>query len=233
MARSRELRLNVPSAEIPDLTIKRLPDRKVLFKREGDECHYTLQPGDESGLLDIHRTWEKVPPGSPARHQQLFQIPLTDLSKILNEFSADLPQQLLSVLEPIRLGWMHKRRLGIVVMANDSSTSDVTSFKLRNAPTTEEELRQWLDIPEYLDDVWNRPPIAALVFDCRRDPPVLYGLFFAVAIGNGEVLLRWVRLKTLLALQKHLERRLREVYERVVGKPFLIPERNESKATGL
>jgi hypothetical protein len=227
MARNKELRLNIPSADTPDLTIKRLRDGKVFFKKEGDECHYTLHPGNQSGILDIHKTWERRPLGDPARHQQLFQIALTDLARILNEFSSDLPQQLLSILEPIRLGWMHKRRLGIVVMPKDVSASGVTSFKLRNAPTTEEELRQWLDIPEYLDDVRHRPPVAALVYDCRPDPPVPYGLFFSVALGNGAVLLRWVKLKTLMALQRRLERRLRDVYERVIGEPFPIPERNE------
>jgi hypothetical protein len=220
MAKGKEVRLNIPSPDMPGLTIKRLPTGKIVFKREGDECHYTVNFSDDLGLLDLHRTWETRRLGDPARHEQLFRIALADLATILNEVSVDLPQRILGLLKPIRIGWMARRRLGIMVMKQDSSANDVDAIKLRNADTTDEELHRWLDIPEYLDDIRNTPHVGALIHDCRRDPPVPFGLLFTIPVADGVVLLRWVKLKAVRCFMREQEHRLRDAFERVVGKPL-------------
>lgn len=214
MSKKKALRLNDPALDIPGLTIRRLSDGKLVFKKEGDHCHYTLHPGHDSGVLDLHRTWETSPATDPASHETIFSIAWTDVAKILAEFSVGLPEELFSLLRPVRLGWMARQRLGIAVIPDDIRSGDITCIKIRRAEATEEELRRRLQIPEYLDDVRHTPNIAALLYDCKRDPPKLFGLFFTYAMG-GEIGLRWVKMSDLDHLGRRLEHRLLDLYEKV------------------
>ncbi len=53
-----ELRFNDPELKFAGVAVKFLPSGKVLVILEGTGVHYTLHPGHDSGVIDIHKTNE-------------------------------------------------------------------------------------------------------------------------------------------------------------------------------
>jgi len=66
-----ELRFNDPELKFAGAAVKFLPSGKVLVILEGMGVHYTLHPGHDSGVIDIHKTNEHLPERDPARYETL------------------------------------------------------------------------------------------------------------------------------------------------------------------
>lgn len=68
--------------------LKLLPSGKVLLIPQGSGIHYTLHPGHESGVIDVHKTTERVE-GDSGRYETLLAIPKQELVHGLSQIGAD------------------------------------------------------------------------------------------------------------------------------------------------
>src|ERR1035438_8108771 len=116
--------------EIEDLVMEVGKDKIVMLRKSAGD-HYTLQAGHQSGIIDLHRTWRDA--NGEEHHETLFAMRRDDLSTLLNAF-ASWPQDLLRLLRPLRVGWLHRHGISIVhglVPTTDGEVAAVTRKRHR------------------------------------------------------------------------------------------------------
>ena len=194
-----ELNFKDPTLEFKGLIVKFLPSGKVLVIPEGTGVHYTLHPGNQSGVIDLHKTNEQIPTTDTSRYQTLAAIPQDEIVRNLSAVGAEPVMSLLSLLRPIRIGWIARRRLGVVALPTEAELDRVSGIRVKKAPTPElsEPLSTWMKVPEFIDEIWEMPNATFLLCDCRKDSSPVYGLLFKIVGPQGELSLRWIRLRDL------------------------------------
>jgi hypothetical protein len=193
-----ELRFNDPQLKFSGLTVKFLRSGKVLLVLEGTGVHYTLHPGHDSGVIDIHKTNGDVPKGDPARYETLAAIGKDEVVRNQEAVGKDPVIDLLRLLRPIRLGWIARRRLGVGAFPNETDLDGLSSIRIKTGPAEwAEPLKSWMKVPEFIDDILFMPNAAFLLLDCRRPTRPPYGVLFKVVGSHGVLSLCWIRLRDL------------------------------------
>ena len=193
-----ELRFDDPELKFTGVTVRFLPSGKVLVVLEGTGVHYTLHPGHHSGVIDFHKTNERLPEGDPARYETLAAIGKDDIVRNLEAVGKDPVMDLLRLLRPIRLGWIARRRLGVVAFPTEAELNGVSSIRIKAGPAEwTESLKSLMKVPEFIDDILLMPNAAFLLFDCRRPTQPPYGVLFKVVGSHGMLSLCWIRLRDL------------------------------------
>jgi hypothetical protein len=108
-----------------DLAIEfRADTGKVVFSKGSirDE-HYTIQFGENSGVLDIHRTWWDE--CGLEHHKTLFAMLRDDIPKLLTQLSP-VTMGLLS-LRRLRLGWLVRHGIDIVRGLDPSTVEEIAA----------------------------------------------------------------------------------------------------------
>jgi hypothetical protein len=142
--------------EIGGLVIQSGKDKVVLFAKGHGE-HYTLQAGHASGVLDIHRTRESLCVNE--RHQTVFAMRRADLADFLNDLMP-MTTGMLRLIRRLRLGWLYRSDIGIVMglePVTDEDMAAITRRRRKRVVVDEDQLRNNLHIPEYLEDIWGLP----------------------------------------------------------------------------
>ena len=132
---------------------------KVVFiaRSAGTGEHYTLQAGLKSGVIDLHKTQPNTEGGDP--HRTLFALRRDDLPGILGKFEP-MVEELIGLLRPLRVGWMHRHSIGIARGVNPVSDEDIAavSRKRKGRLSLDAELyEQNIIVPEYLEEVYDFP----------------------------------------------------------------------------
>jgi hypothetical protein len=193
-----ELRFNDPKLKFPGVTVRFLPSGKVLVVLEGTGVHYTLHPGHHSGVIDFHKTNERLLEGDPARYETLAAIGQHEIVRNLEAVGKDPVMDLLRLLRPIRLGWIARRRLGVVAFPTEVELDGVSGIRIKAGPAEwTEPLKSLMRVPEFIDDILLMPNAAFLLFDCRRPTQPPYGVLFKVVDSHGVFSLCWIRLRDL------------------------------------
>jgi hypothetical protein len=193
-----ELRFNDPQLEFTGVTVRFLPSGKVLVVLEGTGLHYTLHPGHHSGIIDFHKTNERLPESDPSRYETLATIGKDEIVRNVEVIGKDPVMGLLRLLRPIRLGWIARRRLGVVAFPTEAELDRVSSIRIKAGPAEwVEPLKGWMKVPEFIDDILLMPNTAFLLFDCRRPSQPPYGVLFKVVGSHGVLSLCWFRLRDL------------------------------------
>jgi hypothetical protein len=109
MARqSNEIRFSIPAFSLKSLTIKILRDGKLLIKfGENQNLHYTLQPGVNSGRVDLHKTNEELPRTDPTRHETLVEIQRGSIEAALRELDPSFVNEMLALWHPCASPKLH------------------------------------------------------------------------------------------------------------------------------
>ena len=208
-----EFRFNDPGLKFAGVTVKFLPSGKVLVILEGTGIHYTLHPGHDSGVIDIHKTNEGIPQGDPGRYETLAAIGKDEIVRNLEAVGKDPVIDLLRLLRPIRLGWIARRRLGVVAFSMEAELDGLSNLRIKAGPAEwAEPLKSWMKVPEFIDDILVMPNTAFLLFDCRRPTQPPYGVLFTVIGSHGVLSLCWIKLRDL--------RRLGAATETIVAERF-------------
>lgn len=208
-----EIKFSVPRLRFGNLLVKFLPSGKILVVPEGRGFHFTLHPGHNSGKIDIHRTKEGVPDGDPSKYETLTTIAKEDIVDRLRHMGMGHIQELLSLLRPIRVGWIGRRRLGVIAFPTDAELSSVSTFRLESAPVENAEfLRCWMRTPEFIDEILELPNEAFLLFDCKKASSPLYGILLRLKDSQGGARLLWARFSDLLRWSARLETRLAGIF---------------------
>jgi hypothetical protein len=169
---------------------------KVVFvaKSAGPAKHYTLEAGFKTGVIDLHET-QDVPDGQE-RHRTLFAMRRDELAALLSVASPMIPE-LLSLVRPLRLGWLKHRNIGIARGLEPVSDTDIAAVtrKRRKRLTLDADLYEKnVFVPEYLEDVYAFPDgNFSLVHHGRP-----LGLGFKKTTADGRVLLFWIKRRDLI-----------------------------------
>src|SRR5438445_143745 len=99
---------------------------KIVFvaKSAGAAKHYTLEAGFKSGIIDLHETQEAG--DGQDRHRTLFAMRRDELATLLGAASPMIPE-LLSLLRPLRLGWLKHRNIGLARGLEPVSDADIAA----------------------------------------------------------------------------------------------------------
>lgn len=195
--------------EVEDLVIEVGKDKIVLLAKGGRD-HYTLQAGHESGIIDLHRTWRDANGGE--HHETLFAMRRDDLVSLPNAF-ASWPQDLLRLLRPLRVGWLHRHGIATVhglVPTTDDEVAAVTRKRRRRLVVDELQWNVNITIPEYLDAVRDFPDDAFSLFAGARN----VGIGFKNTDARGNVHLFWLKLRDLTRLATAWEHQLINALQR-------------------
>ena len=172
-------------------------DKVVLIVRSGDTGeHYTLQAGLKSGVIDLHKTQPDTQAGDP--HRTLFAMRRDDLAAILGQF-VPMVNELIGLLRPLSVEWMHRRGIGIARGVNPVSDEDiaaVTRRRKRRLVLGRDLYEQNTFVPEYLDDVYEFPDGNFALFHRGRQ----IGIGFKQTCAKDDVRLFWIKLSDLIRL---------------------------------
>jgi hypothetical protein len=202
-----ELRFSSPDSAISALTIRLLPDGKIVAKLGENTSHYTVQPGHNSGIVDLHETRELVPEGDPSRHKTLWRRSKTRIAEDFKSIGPQFVAELMDLLRPIRLGWIVRRNMAIGCrIPGEVELEGVNKISVRRvADSCPEAVPVCLRPPEFYEDVL-RPPCGGYVLfkydHCLYRP---YGLMVTCLGQHGKVRMLWARLRDLRKLQTRWE----------------------------
>ena len=200
--------------EVDDLVIEQGNDKiVVLLKSQGD--HYTFQAGTRSGIMDLHRTWRDEQGNT--RREMLFTMDRGHLTAFLEPL-ANAPQELLQQRRKLRLGWLARHRIDIVFGLNpttDEEIAKITTKRKRRLVLNPSALEAAIDIPEYLDDVYDR---SDGTFSLMHGDSII-GIGFKTTDTTGTIHLHWIRLRDLNRLFRRWERQLTKTFKQHVVQP--------------
>lgn len=211
-----ELNFNDPQMHPGGLIIEFRRNGKLLLILEGAGSHFTLHPGHKSGVIDLHRTKQSLPANDPSRYDTIFSIPKTEILRVLYDLGPRMLTELLSLLHPIRVGWMARRHLGVVGFPSESLTEHVSRIRIGPGPQdSADSLTNRLVVPKFLDEVFEHPNTGFMLIDHRRRPPLQFGLLFPYLGENERVKLRWIKMEDLQRWAARMERLLVEAFEQI------------------
>jgi hypothetical protein len=196
---SNRIRFVDPAFPLKNLTIRILPDGKILLKF-GDErgIHYTLHPGTQSEKIDFHKTDERFPRSDPRRHEKLVEIPKSAVEAELHDIDASFANEMLALWHPIRLGWMARRQLAIgPPFPSAEQLEGIKSIDVREGPTARAVPMEWMRPPVFYYEVLERPNVGYFLFDAKRASRPLYGTLIAYRNSYGGVSVMWARLRDI------------------------------------
>ena len=169
---------------------------KVVFvpKSAGKGKHYTFQARPASGVMDLHET--TIDDNGREQHRTLFALQSDALPPLLQKMAPMVPD-LLSLLRPLRLGWLKHRNIGIargVDPVSDEDIAAVTLKRKRRLIVDSELHKQNVFVPEFLDEVYDFPDGNFALLHRGRQ----IGIGFKKTCAGGEVRLFWIKLRDLM-----------------------------------
>jgi len=197
---------------------KLLPSGKVLLIPQGSGIHYTLHPGDKSGVIDVHKTSEHDVSGNSGRYETLFKIPKRELVPALSKIGESPFVEFIRMLRPIRLGWIARNHLCILAFPTDTELDGISEIKIDpHSPDSERLVQRWFRNPEFIDEIFDMPNIAFLLFKSRQRATLPYGIMFKFPDSKGR--LRWIRSRDLRRWSRKMEAVYREAFQ-----PFIVSQ---------
>jgi hypothetical protein len=208
-----ELRFQDPSLRGKEFTLKFLRSGKVVAKFHNGHYHYTLHPGEGTGIVDLHKTDESLPSGDPAKYKRLGALPREVLMERLNAIGYSLLIEFCRLWRPLRLGWMIRRRLAIGPrILTDLHFPEVTAIKAREGLSRPDDpLVAWMKPPEFYEDILRKPNTAYLVYDCRKRSSQPCGVVITYGRRNWVRML-WARTRDLNRWSRRWETSFLEIW---------------------
>jgi hypothetical protein len=194
---------------------------KLVFvpKSAGKGRHYTLHAGPDSGVIDLHET-QPTPDGDGQR-RTLFALQRDDLTSVFGEFAPMLPE-LLSLLRPLRLGWLKHNNIGIargIDPVSDKDIAAVTRKRKRRLTLDAELYQQNVFVPEFLEEVYDFPDGNFTLL--HRGRPI--GIGFKKTDADGHVRLFWIKRRDLLRFGNGWSAKVIDALRRIAIPPENYP----------
>jgi hypothetical protein len=191
------------SMAIGNFVIVFLPD-KALVSRKTIGDHFTLQYGEKSDIIDLHRTW--IDPQGCKRHTPIFGMRRENIPAFVEELSSLL---LLSLpFRRLRLGWLRHRGITIMCGAlpvDEEHISKVTRRAKRRLVLDQEKFLDEIYAPETYDDVRGLPGPFTLLRNGRT-----VGAAFDIPYPHGAAKLSWIKQRGLF---RSLDQKIKMIKE--------------------
>ena len=91
---------------------------------QGTEIHYTFHAGPDSGVIDLHETI--VAADGQRHYRTLFALRRDDIPPLLQQLTPMLAE-LMSMVRPLRLGWLAHRGISVARGVDPVSDQDVAA----------------------------------------------------------------------------------------------------------
>jgi len=201
---------------------------KVIAFKAGDGEHYTLHTGWKSGIIDVHRTW-KGPEGTE-NHQTIFAMRRDAIPAVCRDL-ASIEAEFIGLFRRLRLGWLKHRGI-CVVRGCLPTTSDeickVTKKRRGRLVFIEEEVRDQLYVPEYLDEIFEFPDGAFGLFKSGKN----IGIGLKVTYQLREPQFYWIKMKDLSRFSGMWSRKILQVFMRHKIPPDQYSEHDVLRPSG-
>jgi hypothetical protein len=180
--------------EFGDLALEFRGDKVIMLARNRNE-HFTLEFGENSGILDFHRTWRS--PNGIEHHETLFAMNRADLPALLAELEPSVTG-ILQIVRRLRAGWLYRNWIDVVIGLDPMTEEDVLAIsrqrRRRKRVVIDEELlkprARFLEDPA---DIWNLPDATfSLVAGGRK-----IGFGMKLTDRSGFRHLYWLKLRDL------------------------------------
>lgn len=144
-----------------------------------------------------------------------------DLPTFLNEF-ASMPTGIIRLLRRLRPGWLYRHGIGIVRGLDPLSDGDIAAVTRRRPGRKRivvdaDKLQANIQIPEYLDEVWDFPDGAFSLFDGGRR----IGIGIKTTDRAGTVRLFWFKPRDVTRFFSSFEERFLATAQK-----YAIPREN-------
>jgi hypothetical protein len=134
--------------------------------------------------------------GCSAQHRTLFAMRREDIPPAL-ELLRPLLSELLSLLRPLRLGWLKHRDIGIargIDLISDLDIAAATRKRKGRLAIDPQLYEAHIFVPEFLEEIYDFPNGTFALF--RRQRRI--GVGFKATRADGDVCLSWVKLSDLM-----------------------------------
>lgn len=167
---------------------------KIVFGSRTSTEYYTLEFGSRSGIIDLHKTYlgglgNKI-------HEPVGAIEVKAIPKLAEELSSPLIDSLKNLVRRTSIGWFSHRNIGIVKgpYSNERDLNKVLRLGKKKRLIVDKQLvLDQIEIPEYLDDVFEYPDGMFRLISCRRRRTRGIGFLYKVTLPDGTPHLFWVK----------------------------------------
>lgn len=205
--------------EADDFAVEFRGDKIVfIHKSAGAGKHYTFQAGLKSGVIDLHETH---PASEQEQRHTLFAMRRDDLAALLGEAALMVPE-LLRLLRPLTVGWLHHRNIAIargIDLVSDEDIAAVTRKRKRRLTLDTALYEQNVFVPEFLEEVYEFPDGNFALFRRGRN----IGIGFKKTGADGHVRLFWIKRRDLLRFGNSWQARIGDALARIAIPPESYP----------
>lgn len=178
---------------------------KLVFSPKNVPYHFTLHLGTNSGTFDIHKTVRTE--GGVEEHTTLFTISHENLRMMLQEISTPLMTSLLGVLRPLRIGWLGRHHLAVLVgsLPSDQDLPLLMNRRSKKLLTVDEDkLARRLRMPAHLEDLYElqKGEMFSIYSLKRLGHPKMIGNGFKFEDLTGRPHLVWLKSSQIVEAAK-------------------------------
>jgi hypothetical protein len=140
---------------------------KVVVSTPDPTEHYTLHLGQDSGVLDVHRTWDEL---GTRRHETLFAIRHADLPNVIGE-CASFVSEIQGLLRPFPYERLATGRCRVASLfpTTPSAVAEVTTKTRQRLTFSEERLRAYSKFADTVEDlILEFPDCAFALLDATK-----------------------------------------------------------------
>ena len=195
----------VRGIEFGELVLEFCKDKVIILARGKDE-HFTLESGENSGILDFHRTWRSA--NGIEYHEPVFAMKRADIPALLAELSPET-MNFFQIVRRLRTGWLYRNCIDIVTGVDPITDEDILAISTlrhrRNRIVIDEEaLRQRVRLLEDPDDIWNLPDVTFSLVAAGRK----IGVGMKLTDRGGFTRLCWFKLRDLSRVSRAFQGQL-------------------------
>ncbi len=216
-------------------------DKLVLSAGDG-RAHLTVHFGPHSRVIELHETVTESD-GSKT-HKRLFTITHANLELLVREIAPGFLKVMSDLLNPLRVGWMARRQVAVVVglIPDDADIEKVTSVRRGKLIVDPDKLATHASVPEFLEELYDlRDGTSFALFDCRKPGGSrLLGIGFKYTDSVAQPHLTWFRRSAMADAMKRLTSQFHEAAARygqfheplpwsVLGSPPNAAQRDTAK----
>lgn len=132
----------------------------------------------------------------------------SDLEQLLHEIALPAFHALTGILRPLRLGWLHHRRIGVVtgLLPTDQEIPAITKMrKKRRLAIDEQAFISNVRAPEFLEEILEGPDRVLTLVAMKRRSLKQIGFGFKATKLSGHPRLFWVKMSDLSAVIERLQ----------------------------
>ncbi len=208
------------------------PDGKIIFiLKDEPDVHYTLSPGNKSGIVEWHRTTRS--PNGQVTHEPLGGIRREDIASMSSEGGMKMFSALKGLYIRIRPGWMYHRKIKVIYSGNNQKEiiyELLKPTKKRRVTIDQEKLIAINQKIQDYDDLLDFPDGSMFqMYKHKRKGRKEYGMLIKVSHPDGYPHLHMVTHKKF----KKFIRDYESIFHAVYKKYGLSPEKIGKELSGI